>query len=154
MKIIKKQTKIIEPSYSSKGFALIYEDSIFENNVVNKKLNNDQNYVLHSFLKNNTLVTISNPLNAKSIKDIISDYMEGTNLNEINITVNMEQTWKTVVGKTISENTEIIHLKKGTLTIKASNPIWRNEMSLQKKELIDKINKTESKFNIKDIIFR
>ena len=80
--------------------------------------------------------------------------MEGTNLNEINKTINLEQRWRAVVGKTICDNTEIIHLKKGTLIIKASNPIWRNELSLQKKELIDKINNRKSKFNIKDIIFR
>jgi len=42
MKIIKKHPKVIEPTYSSKGFALIYEDSIFESNIVNKKLNNNQ----------------------------------------------------------------------------------------------------------------
>ena len=67
MKIIKKHPKVIEPTYSSKGFALIYEDSIFESNIVNKKLNNNQNYVLHSFLKNDTLVSISNPFNSKSL---------------------------------------------------------------------------------------
>ena len=38
MKIIKKQTKIIEPSYSSKGFALIYEDSIFDKKIINKRI--------------------------------------------------------------------------------------------------------------------
>ena len=67
MKIIKKHPKVIEPTYSSKGFALIYEDSIFESNIVNKKLNNNQDYVLHSFLKNDTVVSISNPFNSKSL---------------------------------------------------------------------------------------
>ena len=67
MKIIKKISKVSKPTYSSKGFALIYENSIFESKVVNKKLYNNQNYVLHSFLKNNTLVNISNPLNSKSL---------------------------------------------------------------------------------------
>lgn len=67
MKILKKTPKARVPTYSSKGFALIYEDSIFKNKIVNEKLNNDQNYVLHSFLKNNTLVSISNPFNSKSL---------------------------------------------------------------------------------------
>ena len=67
MKIIKKQSKIKEPTYFSKGFALIYEESIFENKIVDIKLKNDQNYVLHSFLKNNTMVKISNPFNSKSL---------------------------------------------------------------------------------------
>ncbi len=80
--------------------------------------------------------------------------MEGNSLREINTTINFEQTWCDVVGKTISNNTEIIDLKRGVLTIKSSNPIWRNELSLQKKDLINKINKTWPKFNIKEIIFR
>ena len=80
--------------------------------------------------------------------------MKGTSLREINTTINLEKIWCAVVGKTISNNTEIIHLKKGVLTIKSSNPVWRNELSLQKKDLIDKINNTEAKFNIKEIIFR
>ena len=80
--------------------------------------------------------------------------MKGNSLHEINTTINLEQTWCAVVGKTISNNTEIVYLKKGVLTIKASNPIWRNELSLQKKGLIDKINNIETRFNIKEIIFR
>ena len=93
-------------------------------------------------------------MNAKSIKDILSDYLKGSSLHEINKTINLEQRWKTVVGKTISKNTEVVHLKKGTLIIKTSNPIWRNELSLQKKELLDKINNTEAELNITEIIFR
>ena len=93
-------------------------------------------------------------MNARSIKDILSDYMKGNSLSEINTTINLEQIWCVVVGKSISNNTEIIHLKKGILTIKTSNPIWRNELSLQKKELLNKINTTEPKFNLKEIIFR
>ena len=67
MKIMKKPSKIEELTYSSKGFALIYDNSVFESKIVNKKLNNSQNYVLHPFLKNNTLVSISNPFNSKSL---------------------------------------------------------------------------------------
>ncbi len=93
-------------------------------------------------------------MNARSIKDILSDYMNGNSLHEINTTINLEETWCVVVGKAISNNTEIIHLKKGILTIKTSNPIWRNELSLQKKDLLNKINTTEPKYNIKEIIFR
>ena len=69
MKIIKKPSKMEEPvpTYFSKGFALIYDNSVFESKIVDKKLNNGQNYVLHPFLKNNTLVSISNPFNSKSL---------------------------------------------------------------------------------------
>ena len=57
--------------YSSKGFALIYTDSLFEqggvdkkfniNEIIDNKLNNEQIIALHSSLKKNTLVKIINP---------------------------------------------------------------------------------------------
>ena len=89
MKIIKKQSKVREPTYSSKGFALIYEDSIFEKKIVNKKLNNDQNYVLHSFLKNNTLVYISNPFNSKSLTAKVRKTLKYPSIYNIVITKKM-----------------------------------------------------------------
>ena len=76
--------------------------------------------------------------------------MKGNSLHEINTTINLEQTWCAVVGKAISNNAEIIHLKKGILTIKTSNPIWRNELSLQKQNLINKI-KEAIKYLVKEI---
>ena len=39
--------------YSSSGFALIYEDSLFVQKVVNKKINNEDIKVMHSLLKIN-----------------------------------------------------------------------------------------------------
>ena len=53
--------------YSSSGFALIYNDNLYENKVVNKKVNNDQILLLHSALKRNTLVRITNLKNSKSL---------------------------------------------------------------------------------------
>ena len=48
-----------EISYSSKGFALIYEDFLYDDKIVNRKLNNEKYHVLHSSLKSMTLVAKS-----------------------------------------------------------------------------------------------
>ena len=89
MKIIKKPSKIKEPTYSSKGFALIYDNSVFESKIVNKKLINSQNYVLHPFLKNNTLVIISNPFNSKSLTVKIRETINYPSVYNIVITKKM-----------------------------------------------------------------
>ena len=72
-----KTTKIGEKKYySSTGFALIYDDSLYLNKVVNKKINNEDFIVVHSLLKINTPVKIINPSNSKyieTIKSIIFD---------------------------------------------------------------------------------
>ena len=54
--------------YSSKGFALIYDDNFYRNKVINKKIKNEEVIVMHSFLKRNTPIKIINPENNKIIE--------------------------------------------------------------------------------------
>ena len=73
-----KQTKE-KKFYSSKGFALIYSDILFEqggidkklnrNEIIDKKLNNEQIITMHSLLKKNTIIQIINPENSKVCRD-------------------------------------------------------------------------------------
>mgnify|MGYP001303054400 CR=1 FL=1 len=58
--------------YSSSGFALIYDDNLFYQKVVNKKINNDELKTMHAQLKRNTNIKIINPLNSKFIETKIS----------------------------------------------------------------------------------
>ena len=93
-------------------------------------------------------------MKTKSIKEVLYNYLADTNFKEINEQINIETLWKNNVGKTISNNTKIISYKKGTLSIKTSNSIWRNELSLQKQDLINKIKEALPELKIKDITFR
>ena len=54
--------------YSSSGFALIYEDDLYKQKVIDKKINNEDIRVMHSFLKINTPIKIINPNNSKIIE--------------------------------------------------------------------------------------
>lgn len=95
MKVMKKPSEIQGPTYSSKGFALIYDNSVFESKIVDKKLSNSQNYVLHPFLNNNTLVIISNPFNSKSITA------------EIRKTINYPLIYNIVITKKMADKLEL-----------------------------------------------
>ena len=90
----------------------------------------------------------------KPIKDVLSDFLKGSNFREINETINISAAWTGLVGKTISNNTEIKSIKNGKVTIKTTNPIWRNELNFQKEELLNKLKEEEPKLNIKEIEFR
>ena len=50
----KSLNKIEKTFYSSSGFALIYNEDLFTQGLVNKKINNERIYIMHSFLKTNT----------------------------------------------------------------------------------------------------
>ena len=91
---------------------------------------------------------------AKELKQILGEYLKGADFKEINKTISIELAWEKTVGKPINTNTNIESFKNGIIKIKVSNPIWRNELSLQKKSLLEKLKKTEPSLNIKDIILK
>jgi len=61
--------------------------------------------------------------------------------------------WGEVVGKNISKVTEAKEVDKGTLVIKTESATWRQELHMQKKEIINKINKKIGSIAIKEIRF-
>ena len=93
-------------------------------------------------------------MKAKSIKNLLSDYFKGSDFKEINETINLNKSWNKIVGKTISKKTEIASIKNGKIIIKTTNPIWRNELTFQKEELLKRLKKEEPEINIKEIEFR
>ena len=91
---------------------------------------------------------------AKPIKELLSNYFKGSNFKDINNTINLNKFWKQIVGKTISKNTEIIDIKNGKVSIKTTNPIWRNELTFQKEDLLQRLKKEAPELKIKEIEFR
>jgi len=63
----KKSLEIEKKLFSSSGFALIYDESLYNEGIINKKIKKDGPIVFHSFLKKNTPIKIINPINSKVI---------------------------------------------------------------------------------------
>ena len=59
--------KVIIESFSNKGFALVYDDNLFQKKIINKKINNRDLIIFQKNLAQGTSVKISNPSNNKSI---------------------------------------------------------------------------------------
>ena len=62
--------------------------------------------------------------------------------------------WGEIVGNKISKNTKPISVKNGTLLIKTTNPVWKQELQIQKTEIIKKLNNKIKKNIIKEIRFK
>ena len=90
----------------------------------------------------------------KKLKHLLDDYLKGTDFKDINTTISIQLVWEKMVGKQISSNTKIQSFKNGTIIINVSNSIWRNELSLQKQILLEKLKKKEPNLKIKDIILK
>ena len=68
--------------YTSTGFALVYEDSLYEQKTINKKIDNETLEVMHSSLKKNTPIKIINleKFNFRVFKFNII-YLHNSNIN-------------------------------------------------------------------------
>ena len=63
--------KIEREYYSSSGFVLIYEENLYKEKIVNKKINNENLLTMHNSLKRNTPIRITNPSNSKTIETTV-----------------------------------------------------------------------------------
>jgi|TARA_B100000959_G_scaffold159005_1_gene166639 predicted nucleic acid-binding Zn ribbon protein len=59
--------------------------------------------------------------------------------------------WDGVVGESIASNTEAQEVKHGTLIVKVTTPVWRNEIAMRKKDILSKLNKKLDNPIIKNI---
>ena len=90
----------------------------------------------------------------RSIKNLLSEFLNGKDFKEINETICLTTAWKQNVGEPILKNTEILDFKNGKLIIKTSNPMWRKELAFQKNELLNRLQKAEPELNMTEIRFR
>ena len=122
--------------YSSSGFALIYNDSLYKNKVTNKKINNDQILVLHSNLKRNTLVRITNLKNSKSLDTKI--HKKATYPKIFNVLISKKIA--SVLDIDIENPyVEIIELKKNKTFVAKEGSIFEEEKNVAEKAPVDEI---------------
>ncbi len=63
----KIKDEIIFQKYSNNGFTLVFNNTLLQNKIINKKLNDRDLFVFQKNLKKNTTVKITNQLNNKSV---------------------------------------------------------------------------------------
>ncbi len=61
--------------------------------------------------------------------------------------------WDTVVGRKIGSIAKAEKVESGTLFVRVETSVWRQELHMQKKELINKINEKIGTKAIKEIRF-
>ena len=60
-------TQTSKISFSTKGFALIFDDQLYSDNLVNRKIENRSLIIFQKNLKKNTMVKVTNLINSKYI---------------------------------------------------------------------------------------
>lgn len=62
--------------------------------------------------------------------------------------------WESVVGERIAQMTKVTRILQGVLFVHVKTSTWRNELTLRKKEIIDKLNNIIGTNVVKDIKFQ
>ena len=122
--------------YSSSGFALIYEDFLYDQKVINKKFNNESLLVIHSILKKNTPIQLVNPVNQKTFETKVYKIADYPKL--FNVVIN-----KKIAGLLdLDLNNpfiEIIELKKNKKFIAKKSNIFDEEKNVAEKVPVNKV---------------
>ena len=122
--------------YSSSGFALIYDDELFLQKIINKKINNEDIRVMHSQLKANTPLQIINPVNSKVIE------------TKIYKNANYPKIFNIVISKKIASileldvnnpYIEVIEVKKNKIFIAKKTNTFDEEKKVAENAPVDKI---------------
>ena len=89
----------------------------------------------------------------KHINTALKSLIEKTGLKKQLEQQRVLEMWGQTVGDAIAKNTEAVSVNQGTLVIKAKSAAWRQELQLQKKEILENVNTGSANKLIKDIRF-
>ena len=133
---INKSQDVEKYYFSSTGFALIYDDELYIQKVVNKKINNDDIRIMHNLLKPNTPIKIFNPENSKSIVSKIYKRANYPNIFNAVITKKIASALELDVN---NPYIEIIEIKKNKTFIAKESNMYDEEKNVEEKAPVNEI---------------
>ena len=131
-----QKKKLEKKYYSSSGFALIYDDDLYKEKVITKKINNNDIAVIHNLLKPKTSIIITNPENSKVVKTMVTKK------------ANYPSIFNIVISKKIVEELEldietpfleVVEIKKNKTFIAKKSNTFDEEKNVAEKAPVDEI---------------
>ncbi|WP_452599848.1 DUF721 domain-containing protein [Pontimicrobium sp. MEBiC01747] len=89
-----------------------------------------------------------------NISDVLKDFVETNNLEKGLDKVNVKDAWTSLMGNGINNYTEAVELKNGTLYVRLSSSVLREELSYGKDKIISNLNEELGKVLIKKLILQ
>jgi predicted nucleic acid-binding Zn ribbon protein len=88
------------------------------------------------------------------ISSLISDALKRAGLDGIVKEQMCVAVWDEVVGKPVSDAAQPDFVKDGKLFVTTKSPVWANELTFYKQEMIEKLNRRAGGDALKDIVFK
>ena len=87
----------------------------------------------------------------EQLKKVLKKTIENSGFKNAILQENAVSAWSDVVGNNISKISKATSVDKGVLFIKVESATWKQELHMQKNEIINKINKKIGSKAIKEI---
>lgn len=93
--------------------------------------------------------------NEMSLGDAIQAFLKTNELDEKLLETEIYARWEELAGRAVNNRTNKVKLDKGVLSVYVNSSVLRNELSLSKTGLLERINqRLMGKATIKDLQFR
>jgi len=135
-KIYKTDDKIEKKLFSSTGFALIYEQKLFDEGIISKKIDNNEIVVFHSQLRKNTPIKIINPENSKTILTNVHKRAKYENIFSIAISDKIAKILELDID---NPYVEVLEVKKNKKFIAKEGKTFEEEKNVADNAPVEKI---------------
>ena len=88
------------------------------------------------------------------IGTLLDQFVKSNNLEQGLAEYRVKQSWNELLGNNISMATKSLYVRDGKLFVTLYSSVIRNELSMIKNDIIEKLNESAGKKVIEDIILR
>lgn len=89
-----------------------------------------------------------------TMKDAVYDLLNTYRIKNKYDEAHIVQVWSNLMGEGVAQRTEDIYIKNQTIFIKLSSPPLRNELLMQKTDILKRLNGNLGEEKLKEVIFR
>ena len=90
----------------------------------------------------------------KTLGEALHEYVRVMNMDRKLKEVNVVQSWKRVLGKTVANYTGNIYLSKRILYVEISSSVVKNELLMMRNEIKSRLNEIAGEELIEKIVFK
>jgi predicted nucleic acid-binding Zn ribbon protein len=91
--------------------------------------------------------------NVQSIKDLVLRNLRAQGLETPLLQMRLVKSWPTVAGPIVARYTSETYIQNQTLVVRLTRPALRTELSMQRSELVRRLNEAVGEQVIADIMF-
>jgi predicted nucleic acid-binding Zn ribbon protein len=90
----------------------------------------------------------------KPVEGALQELVEGLGIRKVLSGYSVVTSWEAIVGEQIARVAQAERVERGVLIVRVTSAPWRNELSMRRQEIMDKIVKTVGKGIVREIRFR